>query len=387
MLKPEPEMGVIGKLPGYNPAIDPRKEFQNQLLKGLTFIDMIPTSYDIQKSILDDLKGNTDPLTTIKNTLNDINEAGTIFQHSSGDTRPTEIFQGILKRMQVGMSLGSSFATAKSLRIIGANDSTFTESFSNAFDGENGLLAPLNNLQNGNGLIGKVSKGVNTAMSGIKNVSHAQAMSFMQQGTGGGLFKDLLVGQAIGISFAKPNTWSRSQYNSTLSIFIKLVSPSGHPSEIKRNIMEPLMYLFAAGSPITSRGMTYGLPLIWDIHAHGITRFKVGAISSMTLSRGSFETTFNNNLQPTNIDVRLTITPLIQDFAVQHQLNANKTTGNTVTDKLKEYNAKISSEDPNMYNQQTKNLGVQHPGDVYQGSLNSIPGSTSGASQIRTINL
>jgi hypothetical protein len=179
---------------------------------------------------------------------------------------------------------------------------------------------------------------------------------------------ELLSGAALGMNIASPKLWTSSQYNSTLNLFIKLVSPTGSPECIKRNILEPLLYLIAAASPITSYGTVYGYPFMWQIQAQGITNFRIGSIAALTIIRGSFETTFTKDLQPTVLDVRLTAVPLLTDFAVQ----TNSTNAPS-----------IYSEDKASY------LGVQNPADVVRGTMNTGPigGRSQSSPSIYTIKL
>lgn len=332
-ISPPKETAIIGRLPGYNTNIDTNGQFVSQLLKGLTFIDLIPTSY--RASI-----GATDAITNLGALLS----KGTPFSHMSGETEPTKIFKNVLKGMEAGLKLDGGFADVNSIRIIGANDSTFTENLANSFDGVNvidtGLAAAKSRAKEG--AIGKL-------VSAIKSYNHENAVKiFTDQSMANNTLTQIAKGTLMGVNFARPSTWQQSQYTSTLTMFIKLVSPSGHEECIKRNILAPIMYLLAAGSPLTVHGFAYGLPMLWDVRAHGITRFKAGSIAAMTISRGSFETTFNDKYQPTVIDIRLTIIPLLQDFAVEHNTNT-----------------------PGKLYKDDGSLGVQHPGDIYTGTINS----------------
>jgi len=352
---PPEKTAIIGRLPGYNSNIDPTGEFSSQLLKGLTFIDLIPTTYaanvggyeEAIKSTVSKEKSVTDSF------IKAIQGGETPWIHKSGDTYPVTFFQNILKGMQTGLNLDPEFANVEAIRIVGANDSTFTENLSNMFDGANSFTEGIQNAKQNvdSSFRGSISKTV----SGIRSLNYQKAMEMFSGKQDSSQIMDTLKGAALGVNFAKPGTWNSSQYSSTLTMFIKLVAPSGHEECIKKNIVQPLMYLLAAGSPVTTKGFAYGLPMIWDVHAHGITRFKIGSIAAMTISRGSFETTFNDKFQPTVVDVRMTIIPLVQDFAVQH-------TDDGAGD---------------MYNKHLNNLGVQHPGDIYSGTMNSI-GKVSG---------
>jgi len=169
-----------------------------------------------------------------------------------------------------------------------------------------------------------------------------------------------------GMQLAVPTMWSQSQYTSTLTVFIKLVAPTGSEACIQKNIIEPILMLLAASSPVTVGGTMYGFPSLWDIHAHGITNFRLGGIAALSLIRGSFETTFTADLKPTSIDVRMTLVPLINDFGVQM--------------------ANLKGDEHSIY-KHPEDLGVQNPGDIYRGMTNTTLGSSGSEVTINTIKL
>lgn len=343
---PDPKMAIIGRLPGYNTNIDKNGQFASQLLKGLTFIDMIPTTYNIG----DSAKGADDIIGTLMSK-------GTLFQHKTGDPIITGNFQTILKNMAEGLGMDAGFADVESLRIIGANDSTYTESFSNNFDGkENSVSGMMSGVQNSK--LGALGKKV---VGGIKSMSYERAVDTLTSATSSSLIGEMFTGSMTGINFSVPSPWTSSSYTTSLNMFIKLVSPSGGEACIQKNIIAPLLYLLGASAPITMRGFAYGYPMLWDVHAHGIARYKVAAITSMTISRGSFETTFNNNYQPTIIDVRLNISSLVNDFALPF-----------ASSKL--------------YND-TTSLGTVTPGDIYAGAMNRMGTTKMSTKEIKIIQL
>jgi hypothetical protein len=176
---------------------------------------------------------------------------------------------------------------------------------------------------------------------------------------------DIATGAFYGMDIAAPTQWQSSSYTSTLTVFVKLIAPAGTPECIERNILEPLLYLLAAASPITYGGIMYGFPLLWDIHAHGITNFRLGGIAAMSIIRGSFETTFNKLLQPTVIDVRLTLVPVLNDFASQVYL----------------------SEGQNSMYKHPEELGAQNPADIRRGVLNNPRGIHNAKPDIVSIKL
>jgi len=359
---------VIGRIPGYNSKIDINKAFANELLKGVTFIDLKPNSY---KMI--DFLANNGSARGFGDIFGDLSKVVTkpgLFQSDNDSAKISKIFKGILTRMKKDFNLSSDFDTKDMLRIVAANDSTFTETFNNDFNQENSTVTAGKQLMGSafnsasamadkkGGYVADMVKAAVWAGKATKGMGYTDMMSLAGRAakgldgtTGSASVSDIMAGAFFGMNYAAPKQWSGSQYNSSLTLFIKLVAPIGTPECIKRNIMEPIMYLLAAASPQTYAGSMYGFPLLWDVQAHGVTNFRLGGISSMSIIRGSFETTFNYLLQPTVVDVRLSIVPLLTDFAVQTNDN--------------------QSDSASIYTQaNSKYLGVQNPSDLNRGITN-----------------
>ncbi len=372
------ERAIIGKIPGYNANIDKGGRFEKELKKGLTYVDLYPTAYTDARKLINKAKDvvsgteartseesffgeNLDELFTSPGLVASVPSTGA----SNGDPS-YDLFKGVLQRMQNSFGMHKSFASAKSIRIVAANDSTFTETFTNSFDNNNVVVSAFDKAKRGVEsipLIPSITKGLKSFDSSAMQSLVGGIYKAAEDASGKGGLSELLTGAALGMNIAAPQMWSASQYNSTLTLFIKLISPTGQPECIRKNILEPLLYLIAASSPITAYGMVYGYPLLWQVHAHGITNFRIGSIAALSIIRGSFETTFTTSLQPTVIDVRLTIIPLLTDFAVQ-------------TD---------TSEKSIYTGEQVDYLGVQNPGDIHRGTMNTGPvGGAAGSPTTRS---
>jgi hypothetical protein len=343
MLVP-PNTAIIGKLPGYNENIDKDRIYEQDLLKGLAFIDMIPMSYTFGSALKE---GNLSDL--FKKDLGEVLDRTSLFK--SDDQTSLEIFKGILKRMQKDFRLNDDFTSTNMLRLIAANDSTFTETFSNSFETDNSIFSTFNETINKAGQ-NKYTQILSKGTTAYGQADMLKLIGNLQKGaTGTGVnegFADLATGAFFGMKFGAPSQWTASSYTSTLNVFIKLIAPTGTEKCIQENIIKPLLYLTAATSPITFGGLMYGFPLLWDIRARGIATFRLGAIAAMSIIRGTFETTFNNLLQPTIIDVRLTIVPVLNDFASQ-----------------------IYKEDQKSIYTRPQDLGVQNPSDTFGAVINS----------------
>ena len=127
---------------------------------------------------------------------------------------------------------------------------------------------------------------------------------------------NILSGKALGFQTTLPKEWANSDYNSGLQLMIRLISPSGHWKDINSYIIKPMMYLISAASPVTYNGISYGHPMLWKIRAEGMQNIDLGAISTMTISRGGTDTILNQWNQPLNVDIRLSFESIISGFAV-----------------------------------------------------------------------
>lgn len=341
---------IIGKIPGYNSNIDSSGKYQQILLRDITYIDLLPATYSINKSITNFITGD--------GNKQDLSKELYTYSSGLGGSNNSEYTVGMFKNILGNMATylqtqfiaacenGSNnykqlygvnydqmideakkaitdFGNGQSIRILAANDSTFTETVSNTY-------TPKGTLDNiSQAFLNKGPQMVQEAaglMQKAQAISYDNALKTLTNFSSNGSLMDIISGKLLGLQFASPNAWQESSYAGTLSIFIKLASPMGDPLSILKNITIPILTIMAAGSPITINGLTYGMPLIWDVRAYGITRFKVGALAALTISRGSYETVFNKDKQPLIVDVRLTIVPLVQDFAVQYTKAGNDCT-------------------------------------------------------------
>jgi len=343
----EQNVAIIGKIPGYGQILDYKNTFGKILLRDVTYIDLIPATYTVNLGMIgkngnisDFYKytsgsGATTIIDIYKNVIKNLSDYS-IKQFEKGLDGIPDIKDDDKKAMVVtAKKICSVWEKTTSIRIMGANDSTFTETISNNFQDNNSG----SNLPNvGSMVMNKILPSVNnmlgseTLIGKFQNMGYSNALDALTAASTKSGLTSLLSGRVLGVQFATPNTWQSSSYNSTLNIFIKLASPSGDPVSIYKNITLPILTMMSAGSPITINGVTYAMPLVWDVRAYGITHFKIGAIAAMTISRGSYETVFNSAKQPLLVDVRLTIVPLMQDFAVQYTGSAKGVFDTTITE-------------------------------------------------------
>ena len=363
-----PTKYIIGKIPGYNIGILPTKNsgktvgsdsqdlYYNRLLNNLNTIEFTPTSYHLHftgdiASMVEglfttitsdngDMKVPTEDAKTLVKHLTDF--GGGLYDEISDSTSITKALGAIydqtaklstnltgdtirVSRMKntkqwvellgLGILHNDNTGLTKTLQfgftVLGTNDSTFNETISNTFG--------MNKVQEVAGDIGaKVKESalgmVGTGLAYWKSMnSNAGIQALQAQGKWGLL--GALSGLVQGVKIELPQVWQNGDYNSSLNIMIKLVSPSGDSDSIQRYIKDPLEILLRATAPVTIDGLTYGYPMIWDVRAHGIMHLKLAAITAMTITSGGNDTVYNKYDEPLNVDVRLMITPINPGFA------------------------------------------------------------------------
>jgi len=294
------------------------------------------------------------PKTAPPKTTSDFKNTSSIYIYKSGQEADStiKIFKNVKKQMASYLkkqyskkktlninTMIDNWVDDEAIRIMAANDSTFTETMANNYGSNTNVDGStahnkLNENETARGLLGGSS-----ILGKMQQMSYGSALEMLTKVGSTNSFMDIITGKILGVQFATPNVWTTSNYSSTLSVFLKLASPSGDDIGLLKYITLPIMTMMAAGSPITLNGLTYGMPLIWDVRAYGITRYKVGAIMAMTISRGSYETVFNYNKQPMLVDIRLTIAPLINDFAVEYKPTKDDGILNEVSKLAKTVNA------------------------------------------------
>lgn len=342
----------IGKIPAYNSRInDSTIQYEKRLLNNLTVTKFEPIAYRI----------NLD-LSTAKADLEKIGARALSFSNSEGDVQtnpgltqtkntqkyglytlgktlsdksPVEGLKvsvsdalGTWQKMQKtfgGKPISYSGNIVDSFSIIATTDSTINENITNDY-GEN-MINKIPSM-----LGGKIESLFQTSLkvsSLIKgNVAAVDSQKMLdllefKNDLGDNQLLQILSAQALGIQTSLPKMWIRSDYNNTSSFTIKLISPSGHIDDVAKYILRPLRLLTLACSPVTFDGVSFGYPPIWKVETEGLGTSNLSAITAMTISRGGQDTMFNRYNQPTNVDVRLTVEPLVQGFATPLESDLN----------------------------------------------------------------
>lgn len=318
---------VIGKIPGYNNNINSNKiatDYEQRLRANLTTVRIRPTGYYLQISSLG--QSMLDAVGTFVDTAKDVvgYEKNTSLEKKTdlfsigrkqtlgGTIDATKGVYSTTNAMAMWKTLMNSNFDNKSngtqeLRILATNDSTITEVLSNTFSTSavEQLAASAGNYP--------FSKTVKNYKK-IVSIDSSYGLSLLSKGTDNA-FLNVLAGKTLGVQSAFPDEWASSSYDNTLQLMIKLVSPSGDKESIKEYITKPLKMLMVAAAPISYDGFNFGYPTVFEVQAEGLMDMKLAGITAMTISRGGNETQFNRFNQPLNIDVRLTIRPLVSAFA------------------------------------------------------------------------
>jgi hypothetical protein len=350
-------MFVIGKIPAYNSNISNIElqkgeqgiKYENRLLNNLTDITFKPTGYEIKMTDLEKVTdGVSGFVTGVVNFADNIIEAvkgkkeSTI--HAASDIVKTMYSTGGGKIGVTGLTANlmweniakhNMLPQEKVIKLICTNDSTVSEILSNNFDSN--YINTLANDVFSKGLIGKTQNIMNISRHLSSQVG-LEYMNAIQNAQKGGKVDNttslFALGKVLNFQSALPRTWVKSDYTNTMQVLIKLVSPTGDPQDINNYINTPLRTLFAMSSPITLDGINFGFPPIWEITASGLNGMKLGAIESMTITRGGTDTQFNRFNQPLNVDIRMTIAPLALGFAT----SANSSISMTSAAGQKNYN-------------------------------------------------
>lgn len=324
---------VIGKIPSYNANLKPLKgvDYENRLLNNLTVTEFSPIGYSINLANFQSIYRIGRDLRSTADADSMLAKIGNSISLYTALTQWTEM-----------QRLSAIEKPCESFKIISTNDSTINETLSNQYknnvlddigswgiSGGIGSLLGVKEFMNAgkdfvSGAFQSVGPSLDTgaALNVLNNLNN---LAGQIPGVSGSQYTGMLLGKMIGIQAAFPKIWSTSDYNNTSSFTIKLISPDGNPVNVNNFVLKPLRTLILAASPITFDGISYGFPPLWKVYAKGMVSMKLAAITAITISRGGQDTLFNRFNQPTNIDVRITVEPVIQGFATPLRDGINDT--------------------------------------------------------------
>ena len=374
----------VGKLPGLNSVIDPDGSITQEFLNDMPIVDLVPASYSISiiNSLSNSLVKTTEGLSTMlrgafeysKGTLTTLFDGEEINLKAAVEkgvgsgliirggkeikTSVTNIFHNGVSANSNNKKTSSLYSYDDSpenisnktyhkilnryfeitkgetnkkqnevlgLRIIGANDTIYTDSIQNSLN-TNQLLNTADSMLSSLKIVQKTTN----FMGGLTKLDYGSALSFFTSAQSGvaslsghfgqtsntaiGTLANIVAGKMLGVNIAFPKVYENSSYTNSFNLTIKLTSPTGHPDDIKEYIQKPILMLLVAGSPISGDGISYGFPLAWKVRGHGIADAKICYIENISVIRGSLDNHYSDFLQPINIDVRVTLAPVNSAF-------------------------------------------------------------------------
>jgi hypothetical protein len=384
----------IGKMPGYNSIIDPHKTSIELKMAGLNVVDIIPVHYilnpkylsgssksEIPKKVTsseeeeNDNKGLVDSVTETvtsvdyenigKNIVNGIEnekllvKSSDIGKDTSGaDKRFGEALKGLVKNYKNETNKPFSRymqdkITEKGdnyiIRMFATTESSFTESLSssstespilsflkNSFTNNNtvetmkGLGRLLNDMlimANYDPTSDKTDK-VKSALEGI-GLENKAMLNGISNLTNGALIS------IMGGTVPLPNIWSNSSAQTIANIKITLTSPDGHPDNIQKFVIDPLITMIVASSGLNHFGSLVSQPVFWEVRAYGSMHIKAAIIRNISISRNTNVKT-NMFSQPLSVDLNVIFEPLLESFAVS--TNTSDFVGMGVKEVLKSLN-------------------------------------------------
>ena len=354
---------IIGKIPGYNSKTIVNANgiaYTDRLLTNLTIAEFSPVGYTINLA-----GGWGGDLSSIGNKIYRLGPEVSSMQdlNSSLNTSDSATLNSIgqylstytaLTQWQNMQRFSGETTIRDTFKLICTNDSSITESLSNSYD-HNMIDKMADSLRNSDGMFGKLARRSANAFALGASLDTNAALSMLSSvnkfGAGNQLL-NLVAGKVVGVQSAFPKVWRDSNYNNTSSFTIKLVSPSGHPDDIERFLIQPLKHIILAASPVTFDGIAYGFPPLWKVQAKGLVNMKLAAITSLSISRGGQDTVFNYQNQPTNIDIRIVVEPIVQGFATPIL--------DGIDDTQDQYQAvKMLVQNPNAIVNPMRNLAIQ----------------------------
>lgn len=371
---------VIGKIPGYNvniqkPSQSQDLKYDNRLLNNLTSVSLKPTGYSLNWTVDKTTKDN--PLYKIGG-----HDLGGILSGIVSTGSALENWKRLVHSQILSFEFLQESTDTKNINelfILCTNDSTMSEVFSNSFEMSTtekiaNQISEINIAQISQKFRKITTIDSNLGLSLLGGTTEASAgVAAAAAGIGfngvNASMLNTLAGKALGIQTALPEEWISSDYNNTLQLMIKLVSPSGDNASIQNYILKPLLFLILATAPLTVDGINFGYPMLWEVKADGLMDIQVAGISALTITRGGAETQFNKDNQPLNIDVRLTISPLVKGFASAMSPEMGKTSDEYAKAGDSIYQAKMMSSSPNLLSQSFGRVGTTNDNKNYHKSI------------------
>lgn len=114
-----------------------------------------------------------------------------------------------------------------------------------------------------------------------------------------------------------PQMVDSSTYGKSISITVKLISPSGDPESVFMNVYLPLAHLMALSLPKQLSANAYTYPFLVKLFSKGWMNCEMGIITSFRVQRGgSDDTQWTLGKLATEADVTMDVTPLYSSLMI-----------------------------------------------------------------------
>ena len=196
---------------------------------------------------------------------------------------PSESVSNSTGELELASKL-NSYASQKKDELENASDSKVLSLLKKIPDGPKQVLSSI---------------GINFAAQAIKTVG------------GGDIAAVLNAGQGY---VAMPEVWKSSSFSKSFSFTVQLRARYGDPTSIFQCIYIPLCMLLGAGLPRAVGASMYTSPFLIRAYCKGFFSIPLGIIESMSISRGTGENSWTEDMLPLAVDVNFQIKDLSPVF-------------------------------------------------------------------------
>lgn len=150
---------------------------------------------------------------------------------------------------------------------------------------------------------GNIIPGTESLVTGVKDLLHG-ALSSLSVG-----MSDIATALEGGGNISMLKRWEDSSVTfPTINLKTKLISPYNNPISLLQNIYIPLFALLAGGLARSTGENSYTSPHLCSMFMRGHQYIKTGMITSMTITRGTSNLSYNKQMRPLAIDISFTVT-------------------------------------------------------------------------------
>lgn len=314
--KAQKSLKDIGNMLSLREAIDPQLRITKHIRSYLATVDIIPVDYVLKLNVLNTKNGGW----------------AVEYDYNTAIAKYKKILKNYKLEEYSGLRLWLTDDTQAYEEISQHFDNNIIEQGLNTLTGKARSFTAILNSIKSTDILKPVHDDLEKYTKQLAATAASGAMGTMATAAGmdqehAGKISDMAAGAtkvAANIIFegkqvSLPRIWKGSNYNPTLNLVIKLVSPYGHKTAIKNYILKPLLYMLILASPRSTDGLSYGQFQPVRVKAYGLSNVNLGAIMNVSIRRGGKETAYNVWKQPLIVEVALTIRPLADGFAAMDE--------------------------------------------------------------------